>query len=153
VRPGKVAGVRREGSALQIGHRSGHRIGTDAVDRRTQRAIGPDEHRAGDEQLGDVDVQRGSWSTQGRRGEVAQDGSVVDDHHVAEVEPAVRDPGSMQACGLRPHVCEEVVVDAVDRRVLQRFDVRLPGDDQRVSVGTEGRGHHLRDGGPGLRRH
>ena len=151
--PSEVADVRSESRRLQVWHRSRHGVDAGAADGGAQRAVRTDEHRAGDEQLCHVDVQRGSRSAEGGGREADQDGRIVDDHHVAQVQPPVRDVGRVESCHLLPHVSQGLVADVLGNRVLERIDVSLPGDDQCVAVRAQGSRDHLGHPDSGLGGH
>ena len=117
-----------------------------------QRALGADEDATGDEELGHVDVERRPWGAERRGREVDQHRAVRVDEHVAQVEPAVRDARRVQAVDLTPQVDDGRVGHVIRVCELERVDVRLAGDHQRVAVGAECGADHLRHPHPRLSR-
>ena len=75
----------------------------------------------------------------------------VDDGDVQAVEPAVRDAGGVKPGDLLPQLVEQVIGHLLRRHVLERLDVGLTRDDQRVAPQPLGRDDHLghANAGPG----
>ena len=116
MRARQVAQMRGQRGALEVGQHTSDGVAPPGREGLAQCALGADEHGARDHKLGHVEVERGLRRPERRRGEVDQHRPVVDDEHVARVEPAVRDSGRVQKTDLPPELSERVVVHVVRER-------------------------------------
>ena len=144
--------MRRQRRALQVRQHSRDGVGPAAFT-AWRSARRTDENAARDEQLGHVHVERGLRRTERGGRQVDQHRSAVHDDHVADVEPAVRDAGVMQQCHLPHQLQEQRVAHLVGARELQRGQIGLASDQQRVAVGAEAGGNHIGHANAGLRGH
>ena len=116
--------------------------------------MGADEHGGGDEELGDVDVERRLRRTQRGRGELDDDWlTLVVEDHTGRIEAPVRDSGSVHHRDLTPELHERPITDLVGRRQLQRIAVGLSRDDACVAALAERGDDDLRHTNTGLGRH
>ena len=99
--------MRCERGALEVREDAGDGVAAAGLDGLGQRALGADEDGAGDEELGHVDVERRLRGAERRGRQVDQHRPVVDDEHVARVEPAVRDACRVQPLDLPPQILEQ----------------------------------------------
>ena len=150
---GEVAQVRCERRALQVRQGASDGVGPSGIHGGPQRAFRADEDAARDEQLGHVYVERGLRRAEAGRRQVDHQRFAVHDQHVAQIQPAVRDPGVVQHSDLPAQLHEQLVAHLLGPRVLQRREIGLEGDQQRVAVGADARGDHPRHAHTGLRGH
>ena len=141
--------MRRERGSLQVRQHAPDRVAPACVDGVLQCSLRADQDRAGDEQLGDVDVQRRLRRTQSRRREVDEHRPLVDDQDVAGVQPSMRDACRLEMRHLPPELLERLVSTWSACERLEGGDVGLPSDDERVSARAERGRDHL--GGPDSR--
>ena len=146
----EVSQMGREGGALQVREDAADRVAPARIDGRLQRSVRADEDGAGDKELGEVDVERGLGSAEGCRREVDEHRPVLDHEHVARVEPTMRDPRTLEPCDLLHQALEHVVGHLLRREALERREVGLARDHQRVAGGPESRGDDFGHPHPGL---
>ena len=112
-----------------------------------------DEHRAGDEELGDVDVELRLVRSERRRRQVDEHRPVVADEHVARVEPAMRNAGRVEPRDLSP---ESSSSSSLTWSALESSSGSTSGwrvDHERVVLGAKHHGDDLGDPNTGLRSH
>ena len=143
----------RQRGGLQVGEGSFDRLVPHAVERGAERPLRAHQHRARDQQLGGVHVDRRLRRTERCRCPAPHHVVVADDDHVCGVQPAVGDPGGAQLADLAPELPEQLVAHRVRRPILERPDVGLARDDQRVAVRAQGGGDDPRRRDSGLRGH
>ena len=113
VRACQVAQMRCQCGALQVGQRAFNCVAPASFDGPVQRPLRADENGARDEELGNVDVERGLRRAERRRRQVDQHRPVVEDEDVARVEPAVGDARSMKPANLSPEILERLVAHLI----------------------------------------
>jgi hypothetical protein len=153
VRTGEIAEMRCERSPLEVREHAAYGITPAGIHGLAQRAVGPDEDGGSDEELRHIDIERGPRRTQGRGRQVDQHRALVEHKDVARIEATVRNARLMKPRSLLPEGCECLVAHLVRGGPLERLDVRLTRDHERVSVGPERSRDHLGHSNSRLRGH
>ena len=134
VRTGEVARVRRQRRALQVRQSPGDRVVAGSAARGVERAFVPDEHRAGHEQLGHVDVDRRLRSAESCGRQIRRAPAY---RRRLRRSGAFSRPCEMPAAWSRATSCHSSwsrwIRHLLRRHVLERLDVGLTRDDQRVA--------------------
>jgi hypothetical protein len=145
--------MRRERSPLQVRQDPADRVAPAGLDGFAQRTVRAHEDGARDEKLGHVHVEGRLRGAERCGRKVDQHRAVVDDEHVARVEPAVRDARRMQPGDLPPQLLERPVAHLIGPRKLEWVHVRLASNHERVAIRTEGCDHDFGNPNAGLGRH
>jgi hypothetical protein len=137
--------VGRQRGALQIREGTTQGVAPARGQGLAQGTLGADEDGGCDGQLGQVDVQRRLRRAERRRREVDEHGAFVEEEDVARVQPSVGDTGRVEAGDLLEQALERLVAHLLRLEGLERREVGLPCDDERVAVRAESGRDDFRD--------
>ena len=130
----EIAHVWCQGGTLEVRKSSAAIISTPPPGNGcAQRAVGADQD-GGTRQARPRRCRAPTAGPERRGRKVDQHGLAIDDEHVRRVEPAVRDPGGVETRNLLPQALQGLVAHLVAARVLERLEVRPPGDDEGVAI-------------------